>query len=306
MLNHLTNNKLGLLLILLSFLLFPLSNVATRYITYTSSIPLSIYFVYVKIFAVIILFNIGLVFFGKSFFSVKNKKFVAIRCLILVINNICLTIALSYLPLDIFYSIVFIMPLITTVMGIIILKEKFTYINFLALTIGFVGIMVIVQPNVKETLGLIGVICSIITAITGSSAAIIARKYLPNENPYTANFYVAICSFALGLIMLINSEAGFTFAIEYLSFKVIIIIFLSALFTILASTLYMRAFQISNATIIAPAQYTQIIWGFIFGYLVFNDKTTMETLLGCAIIIFATLLNFYASKKGDINEITTK
>ena len=177
MLKQVTNNKLGLLLILLSFAAFPVSNAATRYIVHTSEIPLSIYFSYVKFFAVIILLVFGMFIFGKTFFSIKNKKIVFIRCIILMLNNICLTIALSYLPLDIFYSIIFIMPLMTTIMGILILKEKFTILNMIAIVIGFLGILVVVQPNITKSLEIIGVACTIVTAITGSLSGIIARKY---------------------------------------------------------------------------------------------------------------------------------
>jgi drug/metabolite transporter (DMT)-like permease len=305
MLKQVTNNKLGIILILLSFAAFPVSNSATRYILHSSEIPLSMYFSYVKFFAVAILLVFGLIAFGKIFFSIQNKKIVFVRCIILMINNICLTIALSYLALDIFYSIVFIMPLMTTIMGVLILKERFTLWNMMAIIIGFLGILVVIQPNITNSLKIIGVVCTIVAAITGSLSGIIARKYLAGENPYSATFYVAICSFILGIIMII-SEGNINFAVqEYLSLKVSIIIFLSALFTIVASSLYMKAYQISNVTIIAPAQYTQLIWGILLGYLIFNDKTTETTLLGCGIIIFATLFNYYISKRGR-NEVITK
>ncbi len=293
-----TNNRLGIILILLSFASFPISNVATRYIVHSSNIPISMYFSYVKFFAVLILLVLGIIFFKKSFFHIYNKKVTFIRCMILMVNNICLTISLMYLPLDIFYSIIFIMPLITTIMGIFILKEKFTILNFLAVVVGFIGILIVIKPNVKEALGLIGVICAIVTAITGSASGIIARKYLQNENPYSVTFYVAICSFLLGLILLIF-DGDVNFSSKYLSLEISIIIFASALFTIIASSLFMKAYQISNVTIIAPAQYTQLIWGLLWGYLVFNDITTKTTLLGCAIIIFATFFNYYVSKKGE-------
>ncbi|MDR0484093.1 MAG: DMT family transporter [Alphaproteobacteria bacterium] len=299
------NNKFGILLILLSFLFFSSSNAASRYILYLNSIPISIYFVYVKLFAVIILLGFGLIVFGKTFFYIENRKIVFIRCMILMINNICLTFSLLYLPLDIFYSIVFIMPLMTSILGFIVLKEKFSWLNILAVIIGFMGILIVVQPNVEESLVYIGVLTTIITAITGSLSGIIARKYLQNENPYSATFYVAVCSFSLGIIMLIfeGKVSDFNLISNYITFKISAIIFFSALFTIIASSLFMKAYQISKATTIAPTQYTQLLWGIIFGYALFDDRTSFSTLIGCGIIIFATFFNFYVSRENK-NEFT--
>ncbi|MCL2567660.1 MAG: DMT family transporter [Alphaproteobacteria bacterium] len=293
------SNKLGIGLILLSFLFFSASNAATRYILYLNSIPISIYFVYVKLFAVLIFLGFGLIAFGKSFFNIKNKKVVFIRCMILMINNICLTISLLYLPLDIFYSIVFIMPLMTTVLGIALLKERFVWLNILAVIIGFIGIIIVVQPNTQSSIGYIGIFTAILTAITGSASGIIARKYLREENPYSATFYVAVCSFTLGIILLAGEGRlnDFSNTIKYISFEVSAIIFFSALFTIIASTLFMKSYQITKATTLAPAQYTQLLWGILFGYVLFNDTTSLSTLLGSTVIIFATFFNFYVSNR---------
>ncbi|MDR2007776.1 MAG: DMT family transporter [Alphaproteobacteria bacterium] len=291
-------NKLGIGLILLSFLFFSASNAATRFIIYLNAIPVSVYFGYVKLFAVVIFLGFGLTIFGKGFFHINNKKVVFIRCIILMINNICLTISLLYLPLDIFYSIVFIMPLMTTMLGIIILKEKFSWLNIVAVLIGFVGILIVVQPN-SAGIVYVGVFTTILTAITGSASGIIARKYLQNENPYSATFYVAICSFLLGVIMLASEGrlSDFSNTLEYINFEVSIIIFFSALFTIIASSLFMKSYQITKATTLAPAQYTQLLWGILFGYVLFNDTTSISTLLGCVVIVGATLLNFYVSRE---------
>lgn len=83
------------------------------------------------------------------------------------------------------------------------------------------------------------------------------------------------------------------------SLFILSLICIAALGTVLGTTFFMKAFQVAPIKYVAPTQYTQLIWGIIFGYLLFSDITSLNTLLGAAIIIIATIINLYYSSKSS-------
>ncbi len=297
-----SNNTLAAIIITFSFLSFAIANTATRYALHNNLINPVLFFTYIKLTGVLVFLILGSLLYKKSFFIIKNKPMVAFRCLILAANQFSVTMALKYLPLDIFYSITFIMPILIITMGVLFLKETINLIKIIAITTGFIGVIIVVRPNVESDFKLIGVILTLIVASTGALSAIIGRKYLQDENPYSATFYVICSGFLLSLILILVDNPLNTLNIiknEIPTIHTIIVILISGLGTIIGSSLFLKAYQNGVTNFIAPIQYTQLIWGLLFGYIIFNDKTTFTTILGASIIIIATLLNMYKNEKSS-------
>jgi drug/metabolite transporter (DMT)-like permease len=250
---------------------------------------------------------IGYSFFRASFFKVHNKKVVMLRALILVINVASTTFAVSYLPLDIFYSIVFIMPLLATIMARIFLKESITKISLMAIGIGFLGTMIVIKPVFSNKLEVIGVVLCLITAITGVLSGIIGRKYLKAENPFSVSLYTAMFVGLAGFI--VNSATMIdNFSVVELVNNIkatqssgFWLLLVSSFCSIVASSLYLKAYQKGEVKFVAPMQYIQIIWGTAFGYFLFADVPQITTIIGVIVIIFANIIN---NKTNSFKKVT--
>lgn len=284
----------AVLFALLAFLAFSIMNTTDKFVLYNKLLPFPIYFTYIKIATILILIIFGLLFYGIKFFQVKNKKYVFIRCVILTINALTTTLAVAYLPLDIFYALVFLMPLVSTLLAIFLLKEKFTKFTLVIVILGFIGAITVLQPQFSSKSILIGTFLTLCAITTGSLSAIVTRKYLMDENAYSATFYALFLALIVGFILSLGTLHGQEFQIP--SLKVILLVFISATCTVTGAVFFMKSFQEGSVTYVAPIQYTQLLWGITFGYLLFHDKTTFTTLLGCFIIALATILNIFYNK----------
>jgi drug/metabolite transporter (DMT)-like permease len=300
-------NIIAVSIAFLSFSLFSIMNASNKYVLTNSLVNPYIYFVGIGVFQLMWVIIIGYSFFRASFFKVHNKKVVMLRALILVINVASTTFAVSYLPLDIFYSIVFIMPLLATIMARIFLKESITKISLMAIGIGFLGTMIVIKPVFSNKLEVIGVVLCLITAITGVLSGIIGRKYLKAENPFSVSLYTAMFVGLAGFI--VNSATMIdNFSVVELVNNIkatqssgFWLLLVSSFCSIVASSLYLKAYQKGEVKFVAPMQYIQIIWGTAFGYFLFADVPQITTIIGVIVIIFANIIN---NKTNSFKKVT--
>ncbi|MFL1780892.1 DMT family transporter [Candidatus Hepatincolaceae symbiont of Richtersius coronifer] len=288
------NNRKGFLLGFAGFFALSVTDTTNRFTLSNDLIAFPTYFACVQIMILILLAAFGTLRYKSTFFKVNDKKMVFCRSFILSLNILCGMLAVSYLSLDLFYSIVFTMPLLATVLGAIFLKEKIRPLQIISLVLGLIGILIIIQPSISAGDRLLGLILALLTAFTGVSAALITRKYLQKENSLTSTFYAFLLSAILGIGMFFTLSPGFALLSPNPSSLLLII--LSSIATLIGATLYMKAYQVGKVSYVAPSQYTQLIWGICFGYLLFSDSVAAKTLIGAAIIIFACLLNLYKNK----------
>lgn len=274
----------GILLGFLSFICFSTINASNKYISFHNLANLNIWFLYKNVISLFIVILVGYILWKKDFFYLPNRKAVWTRAFLLAINQCAALFAVRYLSLDLFYSITFLMPLVITIFGIIFLKESASYKNFLAIALGLMGAIIIIQPTLNDP-SFIGVILTLIVVITGALSALIVKLYMPNNNALSSSISIYILSIFISVGLSSDS-----FVLIYDPKLILFSIFISIV-SIIATIFFMMAYQKSLAKTIAPIQYTQIIWGTIFGYLLFNQVPTAITVLGCSIIILANYIN---------------
>jgi drug/metabolite transporter (DMT)-like permease len=274
----------GIILGFISFICFSTVNASNKYISFHSLANLNGWFLYKNVISLLIVLIVGYIIWRKDFFYLKNQKAVWARAIILAINQCCVMFAVKYLPLDLFYSITFLMPLVITMFGIVFLKESATYKNFIALAFGLIGAIIIIQPTINNP-SFIGVILTLIVVITGALSALIVKLYMSDSNALSSSISIYILSILLSIGLSYDSFE-MIYDIKLIAFSVIV-----SIVAILATVFFMQAYQKSQARTIAPIQYTQIIWGIIFGYVLFNQIPTSITLIGCSIIIVGNYIN---------------
>ena len=198
--------------------------------------------------------------------------------------------ALTMLPLTDFYGIIFSAPLISTIGAFFIFKEKVSLAEWLVIIIGFVGILVVAQPdfdnfNFEYLYAFMAVLCV-------SSAGLIVRKIGSSESPFLYIIFGNIAIFSVNIYFAIQSDIPPITYTHLMLFTVYCTAIPIAVITM--SALFARAPSVAS---IVPFQYTQIIWGAVFGYLIFNTIPSINTLIGSGIVIASGLYIIFHHKR---------
>jgi drug/metabolite transporter (DMT)-like permease len=219
----------------------------------------------------------------------------ALRTGAAVVTGVSAFYAFSVLPLAQVYAILFASPLLITVLAIPVLGETVRLRRWLAVLVGLIGVMVVLRPGQTELSG--GHLAALAAAIGGSLASIVVRKIGSEERPVVMLLYPMVVNFVLMACAL-----PFVYKpmpIEHLGMLAVI-----ATFAWIASRLVIAAYQNGEAAIIAPMQYSQIVWATGFGLLFFDETIDQATGIGAGIIIASGLYIVLRESRSGASENT--
>lgn len=198
------------------------------------------------------------------------------RTVCTVITGLSAFYAFSVLPLAQTYAILFAAPLLITVLAIPVLGERVGIRRSLAVVVGLCGVLVVLRPG-QSSLQL-GHLAALTAAVTSSIASVIVRKIGQDERSAVLILYPMLANFVvLGLAL---PFVYHPMPIEHVGMLAII-----ASFSFVASLLVIAAYRAAQAVVVAPMQYSQIIWAAIYGAIFFSERPDLYTGIGAAIII---------------------
>lgn len=204
----------------------------------------------------------------------------AARTIAQVVSTVSVFYAFSALPMAQAYAILFASPLLITLLAIPILGEQVGLQRGLAILVGLAGVMVVLQPGSTELE--LGHAAALVGAFGGALASVVVRKVGREERNAVLMLYPMVANFVvMGAIL------PFVYVpveIEHLGG-----LFMMSFLAICATLLQIRAYRNADAGIVAPMQYSQIIWATIFGALIFGERPGWNTILGAAIVIASGL-----------------
>jgi drug/metabolite transporter (DMT)-like permease len=207
-----------------------------------------------------------------------------------VITGVSAFYAFSALPLTQTYAILFATPLLITVLSIPILGETVRLQRWLAVIVGLTGVIVVLRPGATDLT--LGHAAAIMAAVAGSFASIVVRKIGAEERTVVLLLYPMLANFVV-----MGAALAFVYKpmpIEHLGMLAVI-----SVMAWIAGRFIIAAYQTGEAAIVAPMQYSQIIWASAYGLLFFNEGIDMGTAIGAAIIIASGLfIVFRESRAG--------
>lgn len=210
-----------------------------------------------------------------------NLKLVLLRSLLMVGSLCSAFLAFSMLPMVQVYVLIFMAPIIISILSIYFLGEKVHMFRWFAILLGLLGVIVVLRPSV-ETLTA-GHLFGLIAAASSGGAAIIGRKVGSSENASTLILYPLLCS-----ILVTGSVLPFVY--KPMEIQDLSVMFLIGVFGQIGQLLVLLAYRSANAAFIAPMQYSQMIWAVIFGYLFFNESVDRWVIIGSLITISSGVL----------------
>lgn len=184
--------------------------------------------------------------------------------------------AFSVLPLAQTYAILFAQPLLITLLSIPLLGEKVGLRRSVAVVIGMAGVLVVLRPGTTDLS--LGHAAAMIAALCGALASIIVRKIGRDERSAVLLLYPMLANV---LVM------GALLPLVYVPMPILHLSGLAtvALLSFVATGLVIVAFRDGEAAIVAPMQYSQMLWAILWGALIFRDWPDAWTIVGALIII---------------------
>ena len=205
------------------------------------------------------------------------------RCLAGLIALVSIFIALRNLPLATGVSITFAAPIFTTIFSIFLLNEKVGLYRWLAVLVGFVGIIIISEPGFSS-LNLY-YIYPIIFCLGLSYVAIAIRKLSSTEPVWLISFFF---SFSIMLLSFLSFYQNWIL-------PSLIDLFLLSLIGILgglANLWLSQSYKLSEVSLVTPLKYLALVFAIIFGYFIWDEVPTFKTLLGAGLVILSSFIIF--------------
>ena len=281
---NISSNSKGILFIVAAISCLSLMDGFTRYLTdYYNVIAINMFRYFFLFLFVISINSIP----NRSIVLVSKSKFKIIQILRGTILAIEMCFA-HYLFLKIglieSHAIFASCPLIVAALSVFFLKEKVGWRRWSAIMVGFIGILIMLRPGTKvfDPLSLIALACAFAFAVY----QILTRYVSSEDSPDTSLFYTGITGFVI---------LGIIGPFFYTSIENSHWLFLLAICILGASGhfLMINAFKHSEASILQPFTYLQLVFVSIIGVLVFNEKLENEIILGSIIVIAAGLFTFW-------------
>ena len=218
------------------------------------------------------------------------------RCLAGLIALVSIFVALRNLPLATVVSISFAAPIFITIFSIFLLNEKVGLYRWLAVLVGFVGIIFITEPGFSS-LNLY-YIYPIIFCLGLSYVAIAIRKLSSTEPAWLISFFF---SFSIMLLSFLS------FYQEWILPSLLDLFLLSMIGILggLANLWLSQSYKYSEVSLVSPLKYLALVFAIIFGYFIWNEIPTSKTLLGALLVIVSSIIIFrremYLKKKLSVS-----
>jgi len=168
------------------------------------------------------------------------------------------------------------------VLGLVFLGEGVAPYRASAVVLGFIGVLIVAQPS-GESWNLLGVALGLGGAFLAGTLGIMLRVLGQSEAPETVTFYFLL----IGALFLLPVMPFI--AVPPTMEQVPLLIGLGAAGFLMQICLTV-AFKYAPAAVVAPFNYTQILWAALLGWLVFAEIPTSNIILGSAIIIASSMI----------------
>ena len=224
---------------------------------------------------------------GLNFLKTKKPFLHFFRGLAGLIGNVMFFLAFKRLPVADVTVISQAVPIFSCILAIIFLGETIGWRRWTAITIGFLGVIIAINPSVNIA---VASLYALGGTLMWSTTIIFLRLLGSTEHPVKTVFYFMLVS------VLITSIFQ-PFLWKEPSFEVILLFIGIGIAAFLTQLLMTYALQKAPASIVSPFNYTGIVWAIIFDYIIWNAHPMFATIFGGIIITISGIYIFKREAK---------
>jgi drug/metabolite transporter (DMT)-like permease len=276
----LSKNQLGFLYMLLSVCAFSVMDLIVKW---SDNYPLGQVIFFRGFFGLVLYYFVIPKERLKDFYVTKRPILHFSRCFFGLMALLSIFTALRNLPLATVVSISFAAPIFTTIFSIFFLSEKVGYFRWLAVIVGFVGIIIISEPGFSSLN--VYYIFPVIFVLGMSYVAISIRQLSSTEPVWLISLYFSAAITLAGL---------FTIPYGWLmpNLKDLILLSFIGIFGGVANLWLSQSYKFSEVSLVTPLKYLALVFAIIFGYLIWDEIPTIKTLVGATLVIVSSIIIF--------------
>ncbi len=235
--------------------------------------------------------------------TTQQPKLECLRGVFLFLSYTAFMMGLAALPLADIEAIRFSGPLIITLFSLVILGEKVGPRRWLALIVGFIGVLLIVRPG-SATFNL-GSVFILISVLFYALTVILTRKLQTNDSSATMAYYSSQVYLVAALVLaplpamvgeMPDAHPSIAFLIRAWSMPTLIdLVIMAGLGLVWAGWMYFmsRAYSVAQASVIAPFEYVSLPINILWGFLIWQEVPTVMTLAGAFLTLVSGLYVLY-------------
>lgn len=211
----------------------------------------------------------------------------ALRAMAFALSAVCIVFAFSRMPFADAIAVTFVAPLIMVALSSRFLGEQVGLSRWIAVLVGFMGMLVMVWPSggVFDLGALAALIAALFWAI-----GLMMTRHVRQDDPWTTLFYTAL----VGTLLMSLAAPFFWTAPSPTGWG---LMFAMGLLGGLAHILIINAFRMANASLLAPFNYSMLIWSTILGWLLFAQLPEARVVVGAVIIVLAGLYVWHSERQ---------
>ncbi len=276
----------GILLMVAAFALFACLDATAKYLSAWFETPLIVFarYAFAVVYSLVFLWSTGTL----SQMRARNLPLQIVRGLLLVGGTLLNFTAVRYLQLAETSSIMFSNPLWVCALSVPLLGEQVGPRRWLAVVIGFVGVMIIIRPGAEGFHW--AAFLSLGAALSTALYQIATRKAAAYDSSETTLFYTAL----VGAVAVTPAVPG---SWEMPTGWLLAIMCTFGLFGAVGHQFLIVAHKLAPAPVLAPFVYSQIIWMVIIGYAVFGDLPDLWTVAGGLLVVSSGLYLLYRERQ---------
>lgn len=288
MAHHLQNLK-AIALVTLGFALFAFSDAILKLLAQNYTTFQTLF--WTCCFTCLSLVAYSFVRYDRRVFKTTLYRWHIVRGLLMMMVNFCNIYAFLHIQLTDFYAVVFTTPLTISVLSWLILKDRLTVHQLVAVTLGLGAVIYMCRPGAG--LFNVGALVAFIGTLFFIFATLLLRSKLKHENGILLSLNgPSILVIAIAPLIVIS---GFPVPDTALDWGLFVVGGTAVGF---GGITFVLGYQYASSTaVVAPFQYTQIIWGALLGYFLFQEIPTIDVIIGSTILIILGLYLIYSEAK---------
>jgi drug/metabolite transporter (DMT)-like permease len=215
----------------------------------------------------------------RRMWSAVDPRSQILRSASLAVSAVFIILAFGLMPLADAIAVAFVAPLLIVALSARFLGEHVGPHRWIAVCVGFAGMLVLVWPsgNVFETGTLLALAAAVFWAI-----GMMLTRHVRRDDPWTTLFHTALG----GTVMLSVAVPFFWRDPSWDGWGLMLAM---GLLGGVAHTLIILAFRNASASLLAPYNYTLLVWAMLYGWLLFDELPSLRVCIGAAIIVAAGL-----------------
>lgn len=196
--------------------------------------------------------------------------------------------SLTYLGLAEATAIAFVAPILMTALSALLFKETVGVWRWSAVGLGFIGVLIVVRPGM-EAFRLVALL-PIATAFLYAALMLSARWVDERDSMWTLMLYL------VGTGLILSALVAPFFWVPLQSKDMMLFIGI-AFFGTIGATLIAQAFRYAQASLLAPLDYTALVWATLMGWVFWRELPDLGTLIGSVVIVISGLIIIVRERK---------